>query len=254
MLSRAGPRYLRGSNSAGFVAKTSRMAAVMARRESESMLILQTALLAALRRLLLGNAHGSLPATAVLVDRIDLLLGNRRRSVEHDGEARKLLLDSCQHVECQGGGTRRPVLGSTVHCSGGELVGAVRRADRDGQRIHARLGHEVHDLLGLGVVALLGYDLVLDAGQHAQARPLPSRRTGGRTLRPSSSGRRSHRREAPSRRSSPTRSPCPRRLLQRLERVAVVEVQHDLGLCPAQAPWRTPRHLRPCSAAGVWLA
>ena len=49
MLSRAGPRYLRGSNSAGFSANTLRTAAVIAKRESESILILQTADFAALR-------------------------------------------------------------------------------------------------------------------------------------------------------------------------------------------------------------
>lgn len=49
MFSRAGPKYLRGSNSAGFSAKTSRMAAVIAKRLSESILILHTAEAAALR-------------------------------------------------------------------------------------------------------------------------------------------------------------------------------------------------------------
>ena len=59
MLSRAGPRYLRGSNSAGFSAKVLRIAAVIARRESESMLILQTADLAALR-----NSSSGIPIAA----------------------------------------------------------------------------------------------------------------------------------------------------------------------------------------------
>ena len=41
--SRAGPRYFRGSNSSGCSAKTFLIAAVIARRPSESILILQTA-------------------------------------------------------------------------------------------------------------------------------------------------------------------------------------------------------------------
>ena len=47
ILSRAGPKYLRGSNSAGFSAKVLRIAAVIAKRESESILILHTEDLAA---------------------------------------------------------------------------------------------------------------------------------------------------------------------------------------------------------------
>ena len=59
--------------------------------------------LGSLTQLLLGNTYGSFQRTAVLVDRVDLLLGYGRRSVEHDGEARELLLDGGQHVEGQGG-------------------------------------------------------------------------------------------------------------------------------------------------------
>ena len=43
ILSRAGPKYFLGSNSAGFSAKTFLIAAVIASRLSESMLILHTA-------------------------------------------------------------------------------------------------------------------------------------------------------------------------------------------------------------------
>ena len=51
---------------------------------------------------------------------------------------------------------------------GFELVGAVRGADADGQRVAARAGGEVDDLLGLGVVAYFRGHLVLDTGQHAE--------------------------------------------------------------------------------------
>ena len=69
MLSRAGPRYLRGSNSAGFSAKVLRIAAVIAKRLSESMLILQTADFAALRSCSSGipTAASSLPPYLLIV-------------------------------------------------------------------------------------------------------------------------------------------------------------------------------------------
>ena len=88
--------------------------------------------------------------------------------MQHDGEARKLLLDGGQYVESQGRRNQTARLGIYGALLGGELVGSVRGADRDGQRIDARLGHEVNDLFGLGVVADFGSYLVLDAGQHAQ--------------------------------------------------------------------------------------
>ena len=72
MLSRAGPRYLRGSNSAGFSAKVLRIAAVIARRESESMLILQTADLAALR-----NSSSGIPIAAFRAPLLQELKMNR---------------------------------------------------------------------------------------------------------------------------------------------------------------------------------
>ena len=63
MASRAGPRYLRGSNSSGCSKKTLRMEAVIARRRSVSILTLQTAILEA--RVIISSgtplAPGSLP-------------------------------------------------------------------------------------------------------------------------------------------------------------------------------------------------
>jgi hypothetical protein len=87
--------------------------------------------------------------------------------VQHDGEARKLLLDLGQNIETQFG-RNEDALGVAGALFGLELVGAVRGADRDGQRIHAGLGYEIHDVLGIGVGVVLGRNLVLHTGQYAQ--------------------------------------------------------------------------------------
>lgn len=65
-------------------------------------------------------------------------------------------------------GRHQDALGVSRALLGLELVGAVRGADRDGQRIHARLLHEVFHVGGVGVVRVLGSHFVFDAGQHAQ--------------------------------------------------------------------------------------
>ena len=77
ILSRAGPRYLRGSNSAGFSAKVLRIAAVIARRESESMLILQTADLAALR-----NSSSGIPIAAFRAPQILFIVSTSSSGTE----------------------------------------------------------------------------------------------------------------------------------------------------------------------------
>ena len=189
--------------------------------------------LGGLAKLLLGNAHGSLQRTAVLVDRLDFLLGNRRRTVQHDGEARKLLLDGGQYVESQGRRNQTARLGIYGALLGGELVGSVRGSDRNGQRIHARLGHKIHDLFGFGVVADFGGYLVLDAGQHAQFafdRHVvfvcilhDLLRQGDVFVVGKCRTVDHHRREA-----------HVHAALAQFERISVVEVQHDLGFGPAQ--------------------
>ena len=97
----------------------------------------------------------------------------------------------------------------------------------------AGLRYEVYDLLGLGVVALLGGNLVLDAGQHTQLaldRHVELVSVFNDLLRQGDVlvvGKRRtvdhHRREAHIDAA-----------LAEFERISVVEVQHDLGLCPAQ--------------------
>ena len=65
--SRAGPKYLRGSNSAGLDANTSRTAAVIAKRPSESILILQTAEVAAFHNCSSGIPTASFNAPPYLL-------------------------------------------------------------------------------------------------------------------------------------------------------------------------------------------
>ena len=87
--------------------------------------------------------------------------------MEHDRKTRDALLDLFQDVETQRRRNQNAVgvLGALL---GLELVGAVRGADGDGERIHAGLLDEIHDLVGLGVDGLGGLNVVLDARQHAE--------------------------------------------------------------------------------------
>ena len=62
--------------------------------------------------------------------------------MQHDGEAGELLLDLGQDVETQFG-RNEDTLGVAGALLGLELVGAVRRTDRDGQRVYAGLRYEV---------------------------------------------------------------------------------------------------------------
>ena len=73
----------------------------MARRRSESMLILQTASSSGLAQLLLGDADGVGHLAAVLVDHLHILLGHGGRAVEHDGEAGQALGDLLQDVKAR---------------------------------------------------------------------------------------------------------------------------------------------------------
>ena len=113
MLSRAGPKYLRGSNSAGFVANTSRIAAVIAKRLSESMLILQTADLAALR-----NSSSGIPIAASNFPPYLLIVSTSSWGTEDEpcntmGKPGSFSITASNTSNAKGGGTKRPVLGST---------------------------------------------------------------------------------------------------------------------------------------------
>ena len=87
--------------------------------------------------------------------------------MQYDGESGEFLLDGLEDVETQWGRNQNAV-GIAGALLGLELVCAVRGTDRDGQRVNAGLAYEVDNLLGTGVVSLLGRNLILDAGQYAQ--------------------------------------------------------------------------------------
>ena len=84
---------------------------VMARRRSESMLILHTAMVAALRSMLLRDTHGVGHLAAVLVDHLHDIPGmNGGSAVQHDGEARQTLGNLFQNVETEGRGNQQALL------------------------------------------------------------------------------------------------------------------------------------------------
>ncbi len=120
-----------------------------------------------LAELLLGNADGVGHLSAVLVDLGDELLGNRRSTVENDGEAGEAATDLLENVKAERRGHQNALFVAGA-LRGGELVGAVGGADGDGEGVDTGAVHEVLDLLGAGVGGVLGHDVVLDAGENAQ--------------------------------------------------------------------------------------
>ena len=141
----------------------------MARRRSESMLILQTALLGGHAQLVFRNAHGVGHLAAVLVDDLHKFLRHGGSAVQHDGEAGQALGYLVQDVKAQRRRHEDALLVAGALCSG-ELISAVAGADGNGQRVHAGAGDEFLDLFGTGIGGILcGHlDLVLHAGQRAQ--------------------------------------------------------------------------------------
>ena len=109
--SRAGPQYLRGSNSPGFSARVLRTAAVKARRESESMLILQTALLEALRSCSSGipTASGSLPPYSLMMSTYSW--GTLDEPWSTMGKPGSCSMMASRTSNASGGGTSLPVFG-----------------------------------------------------------------------------------------------------------------------------------------------
>ena len=123
--------------------------------------------LSSLAELLLGNTYCVLQSTTVSVDDLHVLLGNRRRTVQNDGEAGQLLLDLLEDVETQFGRNEDTlfVAGALL---GLELVSTVRSTDRDSQRVATGLGNEVNNLLGASVVSNLRRNLVLYTCQYTE--------------------------------------------------------------------------------------
>ena len=96
-----------------------------------------------LAELLLGNTDSAGHCTAVLVDHLNVVLGNGGRTVQNDGETGQLGNDLLQDVETQLG------VGAGL-----ELVSAVGSADSDSQGVTAGTCDELLDFLGTGVVSV----------------------------------------------------------------------------------------------------
>ena len=89
--------------------------------------------LGSLAQLILGDTYCIGKIATVGVDDVNILLGNARRTVQHDGEAGELLLNLFEHVKCQG--RRNELTGLRIASAllGLKLVSTVRRTDRDSQ-------------------------------------------------------------------------------------------------------------------------
>ena len=87
--------------------------------------------------------------------------------MEHDRETGNAALDFLEDVEAEGG-RQEDAVGVARALLGLELGSAVARADGYGQGVNAGLLDEILDLVGLGVVRVLGRNIVFHAGQHAQ--------------------------------------------------------------------------------------
>jgi hypothetical protein len=112
------------------------------------------------------NSVGELPS--IFVDDVDILLRNRRRAVKNDWEARELLLDLCQHVECQWRRNQTACLRVTCALLGLELVSTVRSTDGDSQRVATRTLAELDDLLRTCIVRLFSRNLILNTSEDTQ--------------------------------------------------------------------------------------
>jgi len=107
--------------------------------------------------LVLGDTDGVLDLATILVDGLNVLLRNRRRTVENDGEAGDALLDLVEDIETEVGlGARR------------ELDDTVAGTDGDSEGVDASALDEVDNLVGVGVVAGLGLDIILDTSKDTE--------------------------------------------------------------------------------------
>ena len=103
------------------------------------------------------NAEGGLQGAAGGVDALDQVAGHRGGAVHHQVGVGQPAVDLLDQVHDQHVAGRRL----------GELVGAVARADRDGQRVDAGVGDELLGLVGIGEVDLARAVSVLDAAERA---------------------------------------------------------------------------------------
>ena len=88
--------------------------------------------------------------------------------MQYDGEAREFLHNGVENVESQGRRYQTTRSGVYVALLGFELVGTVRSTDRDSQRVATRAVCEVDNLFGVGVGVVFGRNLILNTGENAQ--------------------------------------------------------------------------------------
>ena len=114
------------------------------------------------------DADSSLESAAVGVDDINFFLRNGGGTVENDREARELLFDGVEDVECER--RRNEAAGLRVDGAlfGFELVCAVGGADGDREGVDAGLGDEVDDFFRLGVVGDFGSNFIFNAREDAE--------------------------------------------------------------------------------------
>jgi hypothetical protein len=118
-------------------------------------------------KLFFGDTDSVGELAAEHVDSVNFFLGNRRRAVEYDREAGKLGHNSVEDVESQGRGNELAffVAGALL---GSELVSTVGSADRDSEGVAAGAGSEVDNLFGVGVGVVVGRNFVFNAGENAE--------------------------------------------------------------------------------------
>lgn len=124
--------------------------------------------LGSLAELFLGDTDSVRKLAAVLVDNLDIFLGNRRRTVEHDGEIGELSLNSLKHVESQWRGNEKTGLRVTSALFGSELVSTVRSTNRNSEAVAASAVYEVDNLLRVSVGVVVRANLILNTCEHAE--------------------------------------------------------------------------------------
>jgi len=107
--------------------------------------------------LVLGDTDGVLNLATIFVDGLHVLLRDRGRTVENDGEARDALLDLVEDIETEVG------LGAR-----GELDDTVAGTDGDSKGVDTGALDKVDNLVGVGVVAGLGLDIILDTSKDTE--------------------------------------------------------------------------------------
>ena len=85
--------------------------------------------LSSLTELILWDTYSVWQLTTVFVDDVNILLRNRRRTVENDWEAWELLLNSCENVESQWRRNQTASLWVTCTLLWSELVSTMRSTD-----------------------------------------------------------------------------------------------------------------------------